>query len=498
MTTIYDHLFPLGIGTNRFAAAGPEDTEGIDRAAQMVASALEAGASYIDVAQTYSRGTAMEVCRQAFTRTKAPRHVTVKSSFLSDKTADDALRRTEAAFANMGIEHAFCFVIWNISSYAQFEAVMRRGSLYEGACLAKERGLVDHICFSTHAPPQDIVRILNTGAFEGVTISFSALNSAIMRPVLDCAEANGIGVVVMNPLGGGLIPQQKEYFSFLQGEKESSTVQAALRYVYAHPAVKVVLSGMNSQEELSENLDAFQEISSEKPEDRIIRVNQSFQSIEGFCTGCRYCDGCPQGIPIFELMQAHNTTLFPQPKVLYGRTDPKLIETMGICSRLKNTFGFLPSDAANPCVKCGRCEAHCTAHLPIMERLEGLYRRFSASCFSRQSMLERLRSLIGDKRKIAFYPGGGYTAYVLALLKEAFPGVSFKLFLFDSNSKLWGTRTAGVEVRGPDEIEAAAPELVVVSNYNYSDEIYGDLVERLGDRVPVARLHEPQDVPWVF
>lgn len=496
--SIYDGIFPLGVGTNRFAISGPEDLDGIAKAAELVRSALEAGASYLDVAQTYSKGTAMEVCRRAFARTAAPRYVTVKSSYLSDKTADDALSRTELALTTMGIDRAFCFVVWNISSYEQFEAVMRKGSLYDGALKAKERGWVDHICFSTHAPPEDIIAILNSGAFEGVTISFSALNSPIMRPVLDCAESKGIGVVVMNPLGGGLITRQAEHFSFLRGSEETSTAQAALRYVLAHPAVKIVLSGMSRKRELSENLRAFQMPSAEEPAKRIARVEEQFRGIEGFCTGCRYCDGCPAGVHIFELMQAYNTTLFPQPEIAYGRSDAELLEIIGICSRLKNTFGFLPYDAVNPCVKCGRCESLCTAKLPIVERVEGLYKRFADTRFSRQAMLARLRDVIGEKRKVGFYPGGGYTAYVLELLNESYPGVSFNLSLFDGNPELWGTKNAGIEVRGPEDIEADAPELVVVSNYNYSEEIYTSLIQRLQGRIPVVKLHDPQDVPWVF
>lgn len=496
--SMWNGLFPLGIGTNRFAVTGPEDRAGISRAARIVASAMEAGASYIDVAQTYSKGTAMEVCKQAFAQTKAPSYVTVKSSFLFDKTADAALLRTETAFLNMGIDHAFCFVIWNISSYAQFELIMQKGSLYDGAQLAKKRGLVDHICFSTHAPPGDIIKILHTGTFEGVTLSFSALNSQIIKPILDCAMENNAGVVVMNPLGGGIIPQQKDYFSFLCGKDDSSTVQAALRYVYAHPAVKIVLSGISSETELMENLSAFQKTSSEQPEERIARVDRKLQSIEGFCTGCRYCDGCPQGINIFELMQSYNTTLFPQPMTAYGRTDARLIEAIGVCSRLRNTFGILPQDTVNRCIKCGRCETRCTAHLPIMRRLEELYRQFSSVCFSKKSMLERLRCLIGSKRRIAFYPGGGYTAYVLGLLREAFPGTAFTVSLFDSNPKLWGTKMAGIEVKAPQSIAETNPELVVVSNYNYSNEIYADLIRQLGEDIPVVKLHEPQDVPWVF
>lgn len=496
--TIYDDIFPLGIGTNRFPVKGANDEAGIEQAVSLVVAALNAGASYIDVAQTYSKGAAMTVCREAFAQTKVPRHVTVKSSFLSDKTAEDALRRTETAFKSLGIDHAFCFVIWNISSYEQFEAIMKKGALYDGALLAKERGLVEHICFSTHAPPEEIIKMLDSEAFEGVTLSFSALNSAIMRPVLDCAEARGIGVVVMNPLGGGLIPQRKDFFSFLRNEAEDSTVQAALRYVYAHPAVKIVLSGMASEGELRENLGAFRDPSAETAADRIARVNKSFQKFEGFCTGCRYCDGCPRDIHIFELMQAYNTTLFPHSDSVYGRTDPHLIETIGICSRLKNTFGLLPSDTVNPCVQCGRCEERCTAGLPIMQRVAELYDRFSRAGFSRVSMLKRLREVIGKKRRIAFYPGGGYTAQVLALLEEAFSDTSFDISLYDTNPAIWGTKILGIEVRSPEEISSVNPEIIIISNYIYSEEIYNRLIDQMDGKIPVAKLHKQWDVPWVF
>lgn len=63
---------------------------------------------------------------------------------------------------------------------------------------------------------------------------------------------------------------------------------------------------------------------------------------------------------------------------------------------------------------------------------------------------------------------------------------------------MWGAETAGIRVRNPKEIPVIAPELVVVSNYNYSEEIYNDLVRQLDGRIPVVKLHHPRDVPWVF
>ena len=496
--TIYDDIFPLGIGTNRFLCHDVDDAVEIEKAAKMVACALERGMSYVDVAATYSKGTAVAVCKKAFQMTNANKNVTIKSSYLKEKTTDDALRCVDTVFDNLGIDHAAYFVLWNIASYEQFIDIMRRGSLYEGVMKAKERGLVDHICFSTHAPPQEMIRMLESGAFEGVTISLNPMNANVMQPVLACAERNNIGVVVMNPLGGGLVPQREEYFRFLQYTGEESVNQAALRYIYAHPAVKVILSGISKQEELDENYDAFKKNNPELNSHRLLRVNNHFEKIDGFCTGCRYCDGCPQDLPIYELMQSYNTTLFPSPKKQYGKQNPKLLENIGICSRMKNTFGIIPETSQNRCIECGLCESNCTAHLPIRQRIKQLYEVFSLSCFSKEDMRIRLKNVIGNSKTVGFYPAGGYTAYVLGLLKEAFGNQQLDISLYDSNPKLWGTKIADIEIRTPDDIRTDLPECIVVSSYNYSDEIYDKLKYLKEYDIRVEKLHSEMDVPWVF
>ena len=202
--TIYDSFFPLGLGTNRFIIKGSDDLEGIEKSVELVTAALNAGVQYVDVAHNYSRGMAQTICKQAFSKKlKFAPKVTVKSSYPTDKNSDGALRRVDSTLENLGLEKAFCFVCWSIFSYDEFLEITKKGGVYDGALKAKDQGLVEHICFSTHAAPADIIKILESKAFEGVTISFSVLNSSAMNQVLDCAERNNIGVVVMNPLGGG-------------------------------------------------------------------------------------------------------------------------------------------------------------------------------------------------------------------------------------------------------------------------------------------------------
>lgn len=496
---IYHEIFPLGIGTNRFPVAGPDDSAGIERSAQMVVSALEAGASYIDVAQTYSRGTAMAVCRKAFTQTKAPRHVTVKSSFLSDKTVDDALRRTEAAFVGMGIDHAFCFVIWNISSYEQFKAIMKKGSLYDGALLAKERGLVDHICFSSHAKAAEIAQIIESGAFEGGTIAFSPLNSFLMKPALDVALRHKVGLVAMNPLGGGVIPQANTYFSFLQCEGDDSTVTAALRYVYAHPAIKVVLSGMSDVSQLRQNLSAFTEPRQIPGEERIERVSAKFAALDGYCTGCSYCMPCPAGIDIPAFMQSRNSTLFPAAP-MYNRTDPELLRSIQLFRKLQLDFSIFPEDGHCRCLDCGACEKKCTQHLSIRTYLKEIFARVNRTAFSVEARRNRLNALLNGKsyQRVGFYPGGFYTVKVLEMYTSFFGSPPFTVFLFDSNPDSWGTVVAGRTVHAPEEIPHLDLDAVIVTNFNYLDEIYQAVSTYKTQGVDIIKLHEPGDVPWVF
>lgn len=496
MSTIYDGIFPMGLGTNRFPVKGPDDEEGIEKSVSLVVAALEAGVSYVDVFKNYSRTMAPEILRRAFLRTKARRHVTVKASLLVNKSSDDAFRCIESVFDSLGINHAFCFMAYNVKSYDEIIAIRQKGALYEGAVEAKKRGLVDHVCFSTHMPPKDIIRTIEDDMFEGVTISFSVLNSMTMQPVLEAAQRHGTGVVVMNPLGGGFVSKNEEYFSFLKGGDDRSVAEASLRFVYAHPAVKVVLSGISSMAELTENFASFREPSDEKPKERIFRVNASLKGMEGICTGCRYCDGCPKNVPIYEIMQAYNTTFFPRTETYHGRSDPEFLKMAGIWRYLKKNFDFLPETPENPCIKCGRCEKKCSASLPIIKRLEEVYDLFDRAGFSKQAQLNRLRELVGECRKVAFYPGGDNTAYVIERLYEAFPKEQFEISVFDTNPATWGMKTGGIVVRNPEEILSNNPEIIIVSHHIYQEEIYQGLVLRIHDAVPIVKLYRDNDVPY--
>jgi predicted aldo/keto reductase-like oxidoreductase len=490
-------LSALGVGTNRFKTNTKEE---IAESIEVVKKAVESGINYIDVAQNYSNGKGEYIVNEALKQTDKKPHITVKVSYMHDKTEESAYRRVLSALANLGLKKATFFVVWTIMNYAEFIRIIEKGGLYDGALKAKQDGLVGHICASLHAPPGDMLKIMESGLFDGITISYSLLNQKTMEPVLFKAKELSVGIVSMNSLGGGLIPQNQDFFSFCRQQEDKTINQSALKYAYAHPEITTMLSGMASLKELEENIEAVsQEESLEDARRRIAAVEKNIKNLKGFCTACKYCDGCPSGINISMMMQSYNTLFFGGNASLYNRSDKKLLENIGVCKTLKDTYQYIPENIDNPCVKCGACEKKCTQSIPIINRIEELYGRFGECGFSEEYIKERILEIFRhDYRKIAFYPGGGYTAVVMERLKRALPSLDAELFLFDSNRNSWGKFTNGIEIRNPEKIMEIKPDIMVVSNYKYADEIYDSICFLENNGIKVVKLHKPEDVPWQY
>ena len=373
---------------------------------------------------------------------------------------------------------------------------MRPGGVYDGARRLKDEGIVDHICCSLHAPIPEMIKIIESGAFEGITISYSLLNAASMQPVLDCALEHDVGVTVMNPLGGGLIPQNPGLFSCAYGPGENNIVTSALKFVKAHPAVNIVLSGMKDEVELYENLNAITAASSETDEQRLARVLKDIQVIKDFCTGCNYCQGCPAGIPISTLMQQRNRILFDC-KSMYNRTNPELVENLNLFYRMDSSL-FKTSD--NPCIRCGACEKKCTQKLPIMERVADTYERAKKTRYSATDRKDRVKELLYNKgyRRVGLYPNGGFANLVREIYEESFGEPGFEWLQFNSNPKVWGQPSSGLIVHSPDEIESLHPDIIIICTYQYDKEIYEKISPFQAAGIKIEKLHGTNDVPWVW
>lgn len=344
----------IGFGGMRFRK---EDYEkDLEKCVQVVRRASELGVNYFDTAPFYCDDKSEEIMGEAFKNMPNPFYVSTKSGISSEKTADDVRRRIDKSLKRLNVEKITFFNMWCILNLPQYRKVIAPGGPYEGALKAKEEGLIEHIVFSTHCNGEEIETIVNDGYFEGVTLGYNATNFAFRQKGIKAAYQKGLGVATMNPLGGGIIPQNPDFYSFIKENDNETLAQAALRFNASHKEITVVLAGMGAIEEVEENVQAgenFGEMTEEKMKKMAGMLNQSLDSL---CTGCQYCVGCPKEIEIPKYMDAYNMYILSK--------EPK-----DISNRLKGHWSINTKKAAE-CIACGKCEQKCTQHLPIIERLK--------------------------------------------------------------------------------------------------------------------------------
>lgn len=345
----------IGFGGMRFP-----DNCSIEEGAEVVRYANQLGINYFDTAPNYCLDRSEDIFGEAFKNMPHDFYVSTKSSLSADPTADDVRRRLERSLKRMGLEKINFYNMWCILTYDQYKKVIAKDGPYWGALKAKEEGLIDHLVFSTHASGEEIRMMVEDGLFEGVTLGYNAVNFPYRAEGIEAAYKHGLGVVTMNPLGGGLIPQHQDYFSFLRQNEEESTVQAALRFNASHESISVVLSGMGSCEEVKHNVEAVKNIEVFGKEKIDAIKGNLREEMNGFCTTCQYCKHCPKGIDIPLFMEMYNSYILTGLDGVKAKYEEN--KNWGLIKEGK--------PGAADCIKCGKCEKLCTQKLDIVKRLE--------------------------------------------------------------------------------------------------------------------------------
>jgi len=338
----------IGFGGMRFD--NPED---IDANADLVLHAYRRGVNYFDTAPLYCKDKSEDIVGAAVRQmTPGTFYVSTKSN----KADGGALRADlEKSLRRLGVERIHFFHIWCVVTLDAWKQRVAGGAV-AAALKAKQAGLVEHVVISSHLPGNELAGVLREACFEGVTLGYCALNFPYRDEAVEVAGRTGLGVVTMNPLGGGMIPQQAEKLQFLRAKDDPSVVAAALRFNLSNPAVTCALVGFTTKRHVDQAVDAVENFTPHTPE-RIESIREHIiDSFDGFCTGCGYCLPCPEGVPIRQFMDVYNM------KILADAKPAKMLE------RLRWHWELRP-EAAAACSDCGDCEARCTQHLPIRERL---------------------------------------------------------------------------------------------------------------------------------
>ena len=351
-----DKVSAIGFGAMRF---DEDDVKAkrFDKCADLMVYALDKGINYWDTAPYYCDDKSEIITGIAVEQVKR------SDIFLSTKTnfgtieephkRDEFRKRLETSLDRLKTDYIDYYHMWCILSMEAWEKQVE--AFYTFFEEARSEGLIRNIVFSSHMEGDDIGKVIDSKKYRGMLIGYNALNYNYRQEGIKQAYKNGMGVVAMNPQGGGVIPGNPELFKYLVEGTDLTVPQGALRFVASHKEITVALNGFVTKEHIDDAVKAVEGLK-ERPASEIIQqYSGSSISLNNLCTSCAYCRVCPVDIRVPEYMDAYNM------KILIGK-DSDIID------RLKWHWGMKKYDAGN-CIDCKKCEEACTQHLPIVERL---------------------------------------------------------------------------------------------------------------------------------
>ncbi len=335
--------------------SNPKD---LDAMAQIPLEAARLGVNYFDTAPVYSEDKSQAILGLALKEMKKEgleHYVSTKSW---TDTYDETMENIENSLKVIDIDHIDFMHCWGVNTLEVFEKRKKEGAI-KALQDAKEQGLVTHIVFSSHMDGDGITTVAESELFEGVTLGLCAINFPYRMKGVRSAYQNNLGVVTMNPLGGGEIIRHADRFDFIKTRPEQSILEAALHFNLAHQEITSVLVGFTTVDDVRTavaTVDTFQPPN----EEEIAAIQKDIeQRFDRLCTTCNYCKDCPEGIPVARFIEAYNYYM------LYNEPEKPF-------ERLHWHWDIDDLDWLERCTQCRECEDICTQKLPILERFEEL------------------------------------------------------------------------------------------------------------------------------
>jgi len=370
-----EKLSILGFGAMRLPVIeGDASRIDEDEAMKMIRHAIDRGVNYLDTAWPYHGGTSEAFCGRVMKQgyrekikiaTKLPSWE-IKSQEDMDRILNTQLERLGVETIDFYLLHSMNSANWDNMKKHDYKSFLNR---------ARKEGKIRYVGFSHHDSLDLFKEITDDNDWDFCQIQLNYLDEHYQAGLdgMDYASAKGMGVIVMEPLRGGMLARTElpdDLMRIWDGATVKRTpAEWALRSLWDRDKVGVILSGMSTMEQVEENLKIAGEalpFSLETKEKEIIEQAKGYfkSKIRVDCTNCQYCLPCPRGVYIPELFWAYNhEALFDD------------------FSKAKFwTTSFLKEhQRASRCNGCGACEKHCLQNLPIRKHLADIKNRYEGT-----------------------------------------------------------------------------------------------------------------------
>lgn len=360
-----DMLSILGFGCMRLPTkAGVIDEA---RATKMVHDAIAKGVNYFDTAYIYHGGQSESFLGKALGGGYRERvKIATKLPSFMVNSLNQAKKIFNTQITRLQTNYIDYYLLHMLTDKPKFDKLVAIG-IMDWLEALKRDGIIKNIGFSFHGSKKDFELIVSSYPWDFCQIQYNYIdeNNQATKSGLELAHSLGLPVMIMEPLRGGKLVNnlpKTVVKSFESYDKNRTPAEWALRWLWNHKEINVVLSGMSTEEQLDENINIasnakINSLSKKELEifDKVKTIMHEKMKIP--CTGCAYCMPCPHGVNIPGCFSIYN--------------DKYLLDDKNYRFRYLQTLGALSKKPAyaSICKQCGKCEVHCPQNIEIRKEL---------------------------------------------------------------------------------------------------------------------------------
>ncbi len=352
----------LGFETRRLPVINQDDSL-IDepQAEAMVDYAIKHGINYFETAWSYHNGKAADFLGRALS--KYPR----ESYFIGNKFPGYDLKHMpnyeyifNKQLKDCHVEYFDFYLLHNVDELSIDSYLSEDNGVMDFLIKQKELGKIRFLGLHTNGKIEAIERFLNVYGehieFAQTQLNYLDWTLINAKDRVEYFRRKKLPIWATGPVRNGQLSRlNKSYEEMLSMMRpDENSIIWAYRFVQSTAAVKTILSGINSLEQLKMNISIFEKniklLNGKEAAILLSIVDDAISKKMINCTGCRNCtEYCRHSLDIPTLIDLYNEYKFTNSKEFITRP-----------------WSSIPSDKLpSKCVGCGACEKVCPREIKV-------------------------------------------------------------------------------------------------------------------------------------